>query len=107
MLTRRHIEASQAARFLRWSYEFLRSGRHGSACALKMGRRLGLDEQQSKAICSYLAEQGLIGRIGPHSRFFLSSKGLDQIEWALANPGFLHDLIGEESEAPTPKGGKP
>jgi hypothetical protein len=90
------VDARQAAQFLRRGYELEHAGNHGLTSALEIGRLLALEDHESQDICAYLAEKGLIEWLDPYS-FRLSMKGRDEVEWGLANPGFLHDLLCDEA----------
>jgi hypothetical protein len=91
------VDARRAARFLRRGYELERAGYRGSINALEIGRLLGFEDYQSQDICGYLAGKGFIEWLGPRYSFRLSLKGHNEVEWGLANPGFLHDLLCEEA----------
>jgi hypothetical protein len=111
-----NVDVRQAARFLRRGYELERASRC-LVSAIEVGREMGFGEKSSRDICAYLAEKGFINQLGPNCSlcayllekgmtdrlapgcgFRLSSRGLDEIEWSFASPGFFYGLICEEDE---------
>ncbi len=91
------IDVRQAAQFLRRGYELERAGQR-LVSAFEVGRQLGFREETSRDLCAYLVEKGFINQVGSGCGFRLSNRGLDEIEWGFASPGFLHDLLCEKAE---------